>query len=67
MIIVAMVGSGALVILALAHWVRPPMSPQRRIERLAAECDEITETGEEFVGELDQCWTSLAHERAKLR
>jgi hypothetical protein len=62
LIVCAMVGTGAVMTLALAHWIRPTAT--HPIEEAVSECDAIREGGEEVEGELTKCEAHLAHVRA---
>lgn len=65
LLICAMVGMGAVMTLAFAHWIRPETS--HPIEDVVSECESIREGGEEVEGELNQCEARLAHMRAAQR
>jgi hypothetical protein len=65
--VVALVGAGAAVSLALAHLARPSRSNNDVAEELSVQCESIREGGEETPGELSTCLARLAHVRAEER
>jgi hypothetical protein len=65
LIIFAVAGFGAVLCLAFANWVRPPV--QHAADKAARECDEIRDTGEEEPGELNACESRVAQLRAMHR
>jgi hypothetical protein len=65
LIIVAAAGSGAILCLAFANWIRPASHASEA--EVASECDSIRESGEELPGELVRCETRLVQMRARQR
>ena len=65
MMIVAIVGTGAVFCLALANWMRDPV--KNEINELAVVCQEIEAAGEEGPGMLNACKSQLATLRYQQR
>jgi hypothetical protein len=63
LMIVLAAGSGAILCLAFANWIRPASRDSEA--EVASECESIRESGEEVEGELARCQSRLVQMRAQ--